>query len=195
MLQRSLKCWCDAGGYISSIFLDSHAFLFSYRLPHGVSHFGPWQTRPSPTEAMLCPIFPSLALLFMSSMRMFPSLTRTVWRQTFVCTRKEWPFVWSVRKFFHLNGKTCIFFFCFCGGHSHLTGKMPPCCHVVVITLQSTFDHWAIVPGDPLDKNIILTPLEASPAPALARDFMVKTRRRKVGAPNSYVCECSSWAL
>ena len=44
---------------------------------------------------------------------------------------------------------------------------------------MSTFDHWAIVPGDPLDKNIILTPLEASPAPALARDFMVKTRRRK----------------
>ena len=45
--------------------------------------------------------------------------------------------------------------------------------------LQSCFDHWAIVPGDPLDKNIILRPLEPSPAPALARDFMVKTRRRK----------------
>lgn len=41
------------------------------------------------------------------------------------------------------------------------------------------FDHWAIVPGDPLDKNIILRPLEPSPAPHLAREFMVKTRRRK----------------
>lgn len=41
------------------------------------------------------------------------------------------------------------------------------------------FDHWAIVPGDPLDKSIILRPLEPSPPPALAREFMVKTRRRK----------------
>ena len=41
------------------------------------------------------------------------------------------------------------------------------------------FDHWAIVPGDPLDKSIILRPLEPSPPPALARDFVVKTRRRK----------------
>jgi len=44
---------------------------------------------------------------------------------------------------------------------------------------QSVFDHWQIVPGDPLDKSIILRPLEPSPAPALAREFMVKTRRRK----------------
>eukprot|EP00002_Diphylleia_rotans_P024681 TRINITY_DN4880_c0_g1_i1.p1 TRINITY_DN4880_c0_g1~~TRINITY_DN4880_c0_g1_i1.p1 ORF type:complete len:976 (+),score=217.16 TRINITY_DN4880_c0_g1_i1:58-2985(+) len=43
----------------------------------------------------------------------------------------------------------------------------------------SVFDHWAIVPGDPLDRNIELRPLEPSPAPALAREFMVKTRRRK----------------
>lgn len=41
------------------------------------------------------------------------------------------------------------------------------------------FDHWAIVPGDPLDKSIVLRPLEPSPAPHLAREFMVKTRRRK----------------
>merc|ERR1711976_852787 len=45
--------------------------------------------------------------------------------------------------------------------------------------LQSVFDHWSIVPGDPLDKSILLKPLEPSPAAALARDFMVKTRRRK----------------
>ena len=36
-----------------------------------------------------------------------------------------------------------------------------------------------IVPGDPLDKSIALRPLEPSPAPHLARDFLVKTRRRK----------------
>lgn len=44
---------------------------------------------------------------------------------------------------------------------------------------MSVFDHWAIVPGDPLDKSIQLRPLEPSPAPHLAREFMVKTRRRK----------------
>jgi 116 kDa U5 small nuclear ribonucleoprotein component len=41
------------------------------------------------------------------------------------------------------------------------------------------FDHWKEVPGDPLDKGIILHPLEPSPIPHLAREFMVKTRRRK----------------
>ncbi|KAG0742649.1 hypothetical protein G6F57_010562 [Rhizopus arrhizus] len=44
---------------------------------------------------------------------------------------------------------------------------------------QQIFDHWQIVPGDPLDTNIVLKPLEPSPASHLARDFMVKTRRRK----------------
>ncbi|KAI0497000.1 hypothetical protein KFK09_023326 [Dendrobium nobile] len=43
----------------------------------------------------------------------------------------------------------------------------------------SVFDHWAIVPGDPLDKNIVLRPLEPAPIQHLAREFMVKTRRRK----------------
>uniref|UniRef100_A0A7S1U9A6 Tr-type G domain-containing protein n=1 Tax=Phaeomonas parva TaxID=124430 RepID=A0A7S1U9A6_9STRA len=43
----------------------------------------------------------------------------------------------------------------------------------------SSFSHWAVVPGDPLDRNITLHPLEPSPPPHLARDFMVKTRRRK----------------
>ena len=43
----------------------------------------------------------------------------------------------------------------------------------------SWFDHWAIVPGDPLDKSINLMPLEPSPVPHLARELMVKTRRRK----------------
>lgn len=44
---------------------------------------------------------------------------------------------------------------------------------------QQFFDHWQIVPGDPLDKSITIVPLEPSPATHLARDFMIKTRRRK----------------
>ncbi|KAI4335619.1 hypothetical protein L6164_014251 [Bauhinia variegata] len=44
---------------------------------------------------------------------------------------------------------------------------------------QSVFDHWSIVPGDPLDKSIVLRPLEPAPIQHLAREFMVKTRRRK----------------
>jgi len=43
----------------------------------------------------------------------------------------------------------------------------------------SAFDHWQIVPGDPLDKTIVLKSLEPSPTPHLAREFMIKTRRRK----------------
>ncbi|KAI1292799.1 U5 small nuclear ribonucleoprotein component [Halotydeus destructor] len=43
----------------------------------------------------------------------------------------------------------------------------------------SVFHHWQIVPGDPLDKSIVIRPLEAQPAPHLAREFMMKTRRRK----------------
>ena len=42
-----------------------------------------------------------------------------------------------------------------------------------------TFDHWSIVPGDPLDRSIVLRPLEPAPALALAREFVVKSRRRK----------------
>lgn len=41
------------------------------------------------------------------------------------------------------------------------------------------FIHKQIVPGDPLDKSIVIRPLEAQPAPHLAREFMMKTRRRK----------------
>ncbi|XP_061717548.1 116 kDa U5 small nuclear ribonucleoprotein component-like [Cydia pomonella] len=41
------------------------------------------------------------------------------------------------------------------------------------------FHHWQIVPGDPLDKSIVIRPLEPQPATHLAREFMVKTRRRK----------------
>lgn len=44
---------------------------------------------------------------------------------------------------------------------------------------SQVFDHWAIVPGDPLDRSIVLRPLEPSPPPHLAREFMIKTRRRK----------------
>ncbi|EPB73115.1 elongation factor Tu GTP binding domain protein [Ancylostoma ceylanicum] len=37
----------------------------------------------------------------------------------------------------------------------------------------------SIVPGDPLDKSIVIRPLELQPTPHLAREFMIKTRRRK----------------
>jgi U5 small nuclear ribonucleoprotein component len=45
--------------------------------------------------------------------------------------------------------------------------------------VHSIFDHWAVVPGDPLDKNIMLHPLEPSPPQFLARELLLKTRRRK----------------
>lgn len=41
------------------------------------------------------------------------------------------------------------------------------------------FDHWDVVPGDPLDDSVILRPLEPSRGQDLAREFMIKTRRRK----------------
>lgn len=44
---------------------------------------------------------------------------------------------------------------------------------------QSLFSHWQVVPGDPLDRSIRIVPLEPSPAPMLARDCILKTRRRK----------------
>lgn len=47
---------------------------------------------------------------------------------------------------------------------------------------MSVFDHWQIVPGDPMDKSVVLRPLEPAPMSALAREFMVKTRRRKVSS-------------
>ena len=43
----------------------------------------------------------------------------------------------------------------------------------------SWFDHWAVVPGDPLDAQVVIRPLEAAPQQYLARDFLLKTRRRK----------------
>ncbi|KAH9982276.1 Calreticulin family-domain-containing protein [Lactifluus volemus] len=41
------------------------------------------------------------------------------------------------------------------------------------------FDHWSIVPGDPTDTSIRLRPLEPASGQALARDLVLKTRRRK----------------
>jgi U5 small nuclear ribonucleoprotein component len=43
----------------------------------------------------------------------------------------------------------------------------------------STFDHWQMLPGDPLDKNVVLKPLEVMGPSELARELMIKTRRRK----------------
>ena len=44
---------------------------------------------------------------------------------------------------------------------------------------QQIFDHWSIVPGDPTDKTVKLRPLEPASGQALARDLVLKTRRRK----------------
>ncbi|KAI9784760.1 MAG: hypothetical protein M1839_001490 [Geoglossum umbratile] len=46
-------------------------------------------------------------------------------------------------------------------------------------TVSLVFDRWSIVPGDPLDKEMKLRPLEPASAQATARDFVLKTRRRK----------------
>uniref|UniRef100_A0A1I7WSU4 EFG_C domain-containing protein n=1 Tax=Heterorhabditis bacteriophora TaxID=37862 RepID=A0A1I7WSU4_HETBA len=43
-------------------------------------------------------------------------------------------------------------------------------CKCVFWTIQR------IVPGDPLDKSIVIRPLELQPTPHLAREFMIKTR-------------------
>jgi U5 small nuclear ribonucleoprotein component len=43
----------------------------------------------------------------------------------------------------------------------------------------TVFDHWSIVPGDPLNKSLNLKPLEISSLDVLSRELMVKTRRRK----------------
>ena len=41
------------------------------------------------------------------------------------------------------------------------------------------FERWSVVPGDPLDKGVKTRPLEMAGAVATARDFVLKTRRRK----------------
>lgn len=41
------------------------------------------------------------------------------------------------------------------------------------------FSNWEVVPGDPLDKNCPLPLLKPVPTESLARDFVLKTRRRK----------------
>ncbi|MCJ1228404.1 hypothetical protein MMC12_005065 [Toensbergia leucococca] len=41
------------------------------------------------------------------------------------------------------------------------------------------FERWSVVPGDPLDREVKLRPLEMAGAGGTARDFVIKTRRRK----------------
>lgn len=53
---------------------------------------------------------------------------------------------------------------------------------VVSANMKQMFSDWKIVPGDPLDKNVMLIANEPAQGPSLARDFMVKSRRRKVFA-------------
>jgi U5 small nuclear ribonucleoprotein component len=46
-------------------------------------------------------------------------------------------------------------------------------------TASLVFDRWSVVPGDPLDRDVQLRPLEQASAMGTARDFVLKTRRRK----------------
>ncbi|KAK2759075.1 hypothetical protein FQN54_003174 [Arachnomyces sp. PD_36] len=46
-------------------------------------------------------------------------------------------------------------------------------------TVSLVFDKWNVVPGDPLDRDVKLRPLEMASAMGTARDFVLKTRRRK----------------
>lgn len=48
------------------------------------------------------------------------------------------------------------------------------------------FDRWTAVPGDPLDKSVPLPSLKPVPRESMARDFVMKTRKRKglSGEPN-----------
>lgn len=48
------------------------------------------------------------------------------------------------------------------------------------------FEKWDVVPGDPLDSDCYLPPLRPVPNASLARDFVMKTRKRKglSGEPN-----------
>lgn len=46
-------------------------------------------------------------------------------------------------------------------------------------SVSLTFERWQKVPGDPLDRDVVLRPLQPADAQALARDFVLKTRRRK----------------
>lgn len=45
--------------------------------------------------------------------------------------------------------------------------------------VSTWFDHWGILPGDPLDRTIELKPLEPSAPPHLSREVLIKTRRKK----------------
>ncbi|KKK23791.1 hypothetical protein AOCH_000290 [Aspergillus ochraceoroseus] len=46
-------------------------------------------------------------------------------------------------------------------------------------SVSLVFDKWSVVPGDPLDREVKTKPLEMANAMATARDFVLKTRRRK----------------
>lgn len=45
--------------------------------------------------------------------------------------------------------------------------------------VSSTFLNWRYVPGDPLDREIIIPKLKPASVGAMARDFVMKTRKRK----------------
>ncbi len=47
------------------------------------------------------------------------------------------------------------------------------------IFAYTTFHGWQNVPGDPMDASVVLAPLEVAQGEDLARDLLLKTRRRK----------------
>jgi hypothetical protein len=107
------------------------------------------------------------------SMASFPSLTPSALKRICAYTRKASPSVnrcVAQREGVVFGTGCCVVLCCvvWCGAVCVLT------CLCVQV-----FDHWSIVPGDPMDKSVVLTPLEPAPPPVLARDFMLKTRRRK----------------
>jgi len=83
-----------------------------------------------------------------------------------------------------LHGSDAIYCFVVCGmprSYLHLIAFcfVPPPLHLIILICLCDYCP-QLVTGDPLDKSIVIQPLEPQPAPALAREFMVKTRRRKV---------------
>ena len=76
---------------------------------------------------------------------------------------------------------------------THTDGQTDRHTHACAHTPLPFPDPLQIVPGDPLDKSIVIRPLEPQPAPHLAREFMIKTRRRKVGPPGVAGVTRSDW--
>ena len=90
---------------------------------------------------------------------------------------------WQVRSHIHTYTHACAHTLEHMHTRMHICMHTHTRAHTHTHTPITTLDPLQIVPGDPLDKSIVIRPLEPQPAPHLAREFMIKTRRRKVGPP------------